>query len=207
MFLAGLIVTLLLALSTFACAFVIAIALVVIKKSGNMILGKIADIYSFVFKSIPALVMIIWIYYALPLFLNVALSPFVAALVALSLNLSPFVSESIISGINAIPKGQYESALLLGMNKIQAMRFVVFPQVLKNIMPDLMGWFVTELKFTSLASIIGLNELLHVSNIIISHTFLPFEVYTMLALIYLLFVGAIEIAVKRSKRINYKVLI
>lgn len=206
-FLAGLGITISLTALTFLFATIIAIILVLMKKSHSSFLNYIAHIYSTIFKAIPALVMIIWVYYALPIFVGVAFSPFLAALFALTLNLSPFIADSIISGINAIPKEQHESALLVGMSKFQSYRFIVFPQVMKNIAPDLLGWFITELKFTSLASVIGLNELLHLSNIIISNTFLPFEVYTTLAVIYLLVVLAIELIFRKITKIKYKVLI
>jgi len=152
-------------------------------------------------------VMIIWVYYALPMLTGLAISAFVAAALALTISLSPFIADSIISGINAIPKEQHESALVIGMSKTQSFRHIIFPQAIRNIAPDMLGWFITELKFTSLASIIGLNELLHISNIIISNTFLPFEVYTMLAAIYLAVVLSMEFAFRKITKINYRVII
>jgi His/Glu/Gln/Arg/opine family amino acid ABC transporter permease subunit len=200
-------VTVALTALTFLFGSIIAIILVLMRKSHNTPLVIIAQTYSVIFKAIPALVMVIWVYYALPLVTGVTLSPFVSGLLALTLNLAPFLAESFISGINSIAKEQYESATLIGMNKIQVYRYIVFPQVLKNISSDLVGWFITELKFTSLVSVIGLNELLHITNTIISNTFLPFEAYTTLAIFYLVIVVLFELIIKKFTKIKYKVLI
>ncbi|MDO8481228.1 MAG: amino acid ABC transporter permease [Nanoarchaeota archaeon] len=207
LFLKGLLMTIILSVISFFVGFCIALVLVSLRKSESKFARRFVAVYSVTCKAIPALVMIIWAYYALPLLIGVSFSPLIASLIALSINISPFIMESIISGINAIHKDQYESARVLGFTKLQAYRHIVLPQVLKNMTPDLLAWFITLIKHTSLVSIIGFNELLHVSNTIISNVFLPFEVYTTLAIMYILLIVCIEILLRKVVKIKYKTLL
>ena len=111
-----------------------------------------------------------------------------AAFIGLSISLGAFVSETIRSGIESIPKGQLESAISLGYSKTQAMFKVILPQTFKQILPNLMGLYIHQIKNTALASVIAVGELLHSANIIISATYRPLEIYTAIAVIYLIII-------------------
>ena len=140
-----------------------------------------------IIKDLPILVILIWLYYVL-LIWGIIISGFTAAFIGLSLSLSAFVSETFRSGIESIHKGQMESAISLGYTKSQAMFKVVLPQTFKQILPNLMGLYIHQIKNTALASVIAVDELLHTTNIIISSTYRPLELYTAIAVIYLIII-------------------
>lgn len=160
----------------------------VLKKSTNIFLSLFSKIYIELFRALPILVLLIWIYYVMPILFNWRVSGFWVAVVALSLHLSAFVAETIRAAIESVPSGQYESGLVLGMRKIQIMWHIILPQAVRNMIPNLLGLYVNELKNSSLASVIAVNELLHRSNILISNTYRPLEIYTTMAVVYLIII-------------------
>lgn len=126
-----------------------------------------------------------------PLFLQILIAYVVfnlpamtAAIVALSLNSSAYVSEIIRAGIDGVDKGQMEAARSLGMTKLQAMRLVIVPQAVKNILPAIGNEFVTVIKESSMASAIGVPELMYAAKLVTGATYSSFEAYTCVALFY-----------------------
>lgn len=183
-FLEGALVTLWLALLSIICGTLLGAILAIVKGGENPVFSWLAHSYVKIFRALPTLVVLIWIYYALPGIIGLRLSPFIATVVTLSLHLSAFVPETIRSAIESIPKGQLESGLALGMTQGQTMRRIIVPQAIRTMIPNLFGLYITEIKNSSLASVIGVNEILHRSNIVISETYRPLEIYTGVALIY-----------------------
>lgn len=177
-------------LTFFAMIFGTALGIVIafLKKSHNQIFSFIAKSYIELFRAIPILVVLIWIFYTVPILFDWQFSAFVAAVIALSLNLAAFVAETVRAGLESIPHNQFESGLALGMPPSQVMLKIIMPQAVRNMIPNLMGLYITELKNSSLASIIAVNELLHRSNILISETFRPLEIYTTVAIVYLIII-------------------
>ncbi|OGI68948.1 hypothetical protein A3A05_02335 [Candidatus Nomurabacteria bacterium RIFCSPLOWO2_01_FULL_41_12] len=167
---------------------VLGAALAFLKKSRNPMFSFIAKVYIEIFRAIPILVLLIWIFYVIPILFDWRISAFVAAVVALSMNLSAFVAETVRAGLESIPQSQSESGLALGMTSRQVTAKIVMPQAVRNMIPNLMGLYITELKNSSLASIIAVNEILHRSNILISETFRPLEIYTVVAVVYLIII-------------------
>ena len=159
-------------------------ALAFLKRSPEKVLVWFASSCVELFRVLPILVVIIWVYYVLPILFNWRLSAFTAAVLALSLHLSAFVAETVRAGIESVPQSQFESAEALGFNRSQIMLFVVLPQAVKNMIPNLLGLYINEVKNSSLASVIAVNELLHQGNLLISNTFRPLEIYTTIAVVY-----------------------
>jgi polar amino acid transport system permease protein len=155
------------------------------KLSKNNFISHPVAILVEVFTGLPLLVLLIWLFYAAPIFSGIQISAFATAVIAISLNLGGFSAEIFRAGIQAIPKGQSEAALMLGLTKIQTLKRIILPQALKIILPPLSGRYIETVKLTSLASIIAVDELLHVGQNLISVSFRPLEVYTAIALIYL----------------------
>jgi len=184
----GVLVTIGLTLFAVVLGTTFGVALTFLKKSRNPIWSYIAKTYIELFRAIPILVLLIWIFYVVPILFNWRISAFVAAALAFSLNLAAFVAETVRAGLESIPRNQFESGLSLGMTSRQVMRKIVMPQAVRNMIPNLMGLYITELKNSSLASIIAVNELLHRSNILISETFRPLEIYTTVAVVYLIII-------------------
>lgn len=160
----------------------------IIRRSSNPVFSLLAKVYVEIFRALPILVLLIWVYYVLPLLSGWHMSAFFAAALTLSVNLSAYVAEAVRGGIESIPKSQFESGIVLGLNHAQTMIRIILPQAARNIMPNLLSLYITQLKNSSLTSIIAVNELLHSANILISNTFRPLEIYTTVAFVYLVMI-------------------
>ena len=157
-------------------------------------LGKMSSIrpirlfstfYIWFIRGTPTLIQIFIIYFGFPQF-GIRLSPFAAGFIALGINSGAYIAEIIRSGMLAIPKGQVESAMAVGIGRRQIMTSIILPQVFRIILPALTNEAITSLKNTSLLSTITVVELTLYSQILIATTFRPFEFYTATALIYLI---------------------
>jgi len=122
------------------------------------------------FRAIPPLVLLIMVYSGLP-FAGVRLDPFVAVALAFLLNNSAYFGEVYRAGIESVPPGQAEAARSTGMSKTQAMVWVVLPQAVRNVLPDLVSNTVEVVKLTSLASVVSLSEMLHQADLARSVTY------------------------------------
>lgn len=147
------------------------------------IINRIATIYVEVVRGIPLLVQLFYIYFALGRFLS--LDRLVAAIAAMSICYGAYMGEIFRAGIQAVPKGQMEAALALGMSRSQALRLVILPQTIRIILPPIGNEFIALLKDSSLVSIVAVSDLLRRGREYASTTFYYFETYTMVALIYL----------------------
>jgi len=124
------------------------------------------------------------VYFGFPQ-LGVKLSPFVAGTLALGISSGAYVAETIRSGLVAIPKGQMESSLALGMSRTDAMCRIILPQVFRIILPSLTNEAISALKNTSLLSTISVVELTLYTQLVIASTFRPFDFYIASAFLYL----------------------
>ena len=154
-------------------------------------LAWFAAVYINVFRAIPQLVFIVYIYYGVSIVTGVNFEPITAGIVALSMQYSAWLAEIFRAGIQSVPKGQLEAALSIGMGRIQAFMTIVLPQAFRNVIPPTGNMAVGMIKDSSLVSIIGVFELLRRTQILISQTFRPFEFYTAIVLIYLLLTLAV----------------
>jgi polar amino acid transport system permease protein len=118
------------------------------------------------------------------MFLGVDLSRFIPGIIALSINSGAYVAEIIRAGILAVDKGQMEAARSLGFNQGLAMRLVVLPQAIKNILPALGNEFVVVIKESSIVSVIGIAELMYNAGIVRGATYRPMEPLLVAAAIY-----------------------
>ena len=156
--------------------------------SMNPYLKGFNRIYVEAFRSIPVLVLILWVYYGLPVVLGISLNPFAAGILALALSDSAFEAEIFRAGIQSIERGQTEAADALGFSYPQKMRHIVLPQAIRRILPPLGNQFVYVLKMSSLLSIIGLQELPRKANELTVTVYRPLEIYTILVLEYLILI-------------------
>ncbi len=195
--LSGLLITLELSALIIAFGTIIGIFLAICKTSENHIIRRISSIYSDFFRTMPFLVMLIWVYYALPIATGIRIGAFETAVIVLSLHLSAYVAELIRSGIEAIPTGQIEAAKMLGLSRLQTMRRIVLPQVFMQLFAPLTGLYIEQIKNTTFASVIAVNELLHSGQILISQTYRPLEIYTAVALLFMIVLVPLAIISKR----------
>lgn len=142
-----------------------------------------AKIYIDVVRGVPLLVQIFFIYFGLGKILN--LERFVAGVVAISICYAAYLAEVFRAGIQAIPRGQTEAALSLGMTKFQLWRHIIVPQTIRLIAPPLVNDFISCLKDSSLVSIIGLRELTRAGTEYYSQHFVDFQTWFLVGLIYL----------------------
>ena len=143
------------------------------------------------------LVLLLWVYYGLPIVVGISLSPFIAGIVSLALSDSAFEAEVFRAGIQSIPKGQRDAARSIGLNKYQAMRLVIFPQALRVILPAIGNQFVYVVKMSSLVSIIGLADLTRKANELVVSVYRPLEIYTFLVIEYLVLILVISYLVRK----------
>ena len=156
--------------------------------------------YVEVFRSIPPLVSIFWVYYGLPILIGVSLEPFPAGMLALSLYGSAFMAEIFRGGVQSIDRGQFEASHTLGLGYFDTMRFVIFPQALRRSLPAVGNQLVIMLKMTSLVSVIGVSEVLRRGNELAVTEYRPLEIYTFVALQYLVLVLIVSAGVRKLEK-------
>ncbi|EPW6543298.1 amino acid ABC transporter permease [Vibrio vulnificus] len=159
-------------------------------------LQRLNRIYVEVIRAIPVLVLLLWVYYGLPILLDVSLDHYWAGIIALTIAESAFMAEVFRGGIQSIGRGQHEAAKSLGLNYWQKMRLVILPQAFRQMLPALGNQFVYILKMSSLVSVIGLSDLTRRANELVVNEYLPLEIYTFLVLEYLLLILMVSQAVR-----------
>ena len=148
------------------------------------ILNFLAKCYVNIIRGTPVILQLMIIYYVI--FASVDINIIIVGILAFGINSGAYVSEIIRAGINSIDKGQLEAGYSLGLNYSKIMRFIIFPQAIKNILPALGNEFITLLKETSVGAYIGIIELTKASDIIASRTYDYFLPLIVVAIIYLL---------------------
>ena len=153
------------------------------------VLRILAAIYADCIRGTPLLVQIFLIYFALPIVTGHRVEPFVAAVAACGINSGAYVSEIFRAGIQAIDVGQMEAGRSLGLSWWQT---IILPQAVRNILPPLGNEFIAMLKDSSLVSVIGFEELTRRGQLIIAQTYGSFEIWSTVAVLYLIMTLAIS---------------
>ncbi|MGF1779469.1 amino acid ABC transporter permease [Vibrio nomapromontoriensis] len=164
--------------------------------SNNSWLKAMNRIYVEVIRSIPVLVLLLWVYYGMPTLMDISLNHFWAGVIALTIAESAFMAEVFRGGIQAISRGQHEASESLGLNYWQKMRLVILPQAFRQILPPLGNQFVYILKMSSLVSVIGLSDLTRRANELVVNEYLPLEIYSFLVLEYLVLILVVSQGVR-----------
>ena len=133
-------------------------------------LRYLMEFYVWVMRGTPLMLQLLFFYFALPM-VGIRLPDFAAALMAFTLNYAAYFAEIFRAGIQAIPKGQYEAAVALGLKHWQMMRHVIFPQVLRVVLPPISNETINLVKDTSLIYILAMNDLLRVARTIVQREF------------------------------------
>lgn len=175
----------------------------VARLANSRLIRGLAAVYVDCIRGTPLLVQIFIVYFALPQLIGHRIDPFMAAVGACSINSGAYVAEIFRAGIQSIDKGQMEASRALGLSWFKAMRFVIMPQAFKRIIPPLGNEFIAMLKDSSLVSVIGFEELTRTGQLIISRTYASFEIWTAVAIIYLVMTIAISrLVALLEKRFN-----
>lgn len=200
--LSGAVVTLQIAALSTSIGIVLGTLLAIAQTSKSKLWGWLVTLYVTIIRGIPMLIQITFAYYVLPQF-GVNLPAFWVAVVAIGLNSAAYVSQIIKAGIRSIGKGQIEAGRVLGLSPLQITRFIILPQAFRVVIPALGNEFITLIKDSSLASVIGVVELTKEGNFIRGRTFDALTVFAAVALIYLIITTTLSILIHWfEKKVN-----
>ncbi|MDU4695467.1 MULTISPECIES: ectoine/hydroxyectoine ABC transporter permease subunit EhuD [Paenibacillus] len=154
-------------------------------------------------RNTPLLVQVFFIYYSLPMMAGISLPAFYAGILGLGLHYSTYLSEVYRSGIDAVPRGQWEAAVALNYSKVDTWRSVILPQAIPPIIPVLGNYLIVMFKETPILSAITLVELLLTAKNIVSESFRVFEPYTLVGVLFLAISYPSSLLIRRlEKRMN-----
>ena len=166
--------------------------------STNKFLSKAAKVYIDIIRGTPLLVQLYLVYFGLATVLD--LNDFVSGVIAVSVNTTAYIAEIIRSGIQSVDKGQMEAARSMGMPKGMAMRQIILPQAMKNILPAIGNEFATLIKETSIVSLIGIHDLMYSSDTVRGATFTVFIPLLMTAFLHFVMTTTIAFFMDKLER-------
>ena len=179
----GLWVTLKITFYSLFLAMIFGLITAIFRLSNSIVAGLVARVYVETIRNTPLLIQLLFNYFVLSPILGI--SPFMTAVLTLSLFEGAYASEIIRAGIQSIDKGQWESADSSGLNKFQTYFYVIIPQAYRFLVPPLTNQSVSLVKDSALVSTIAIYDLTMQGQVIISNTFLTFEIWFTVAVIYL----------------------
>ena len=166
--------------------------------------SQIAYIYIDFFRTTPALVQLIWIFYVLPIVIGINLDPISAGVIALSLNAGAFLAEVFRGGIESISRGQRDATWVLGLSRMQGFVYVLLPQALRRVLPATGNVLIGLIKDSALLTTIAVPELTYQIQTDVARTFRPLELYTALACMYFALTYPLSLAASALER-RYRV--
>lgn len=173
------------------------------QKSSLFVVRWATNAYVTIMRGTPLLLQIVFVYYGLSLANIVTLPRFEAAVLTFILNYAAYFAEIFRGGMQAVNKGQYDGAKVLGFNSIQTMRYIILPQVFKTVMPSVGNEVISLVKDSSLVYVIGLGDLMRAGNIAVARdiTLVPYLMVGALYLLLTVFLTSILRAIEN--RLNY----
>lgn len=184
----GLVVTILLAAGVSILSFLFGLLLAFARLYGPAWLKKVTVFYIDSMRAIPVLVVLVWVYFALPIATGINLPPFWSALFSLSLHLGAYVAEVVRAGIQSVRPGQVRAGLALGMSQSQVMRKIVLPQAFVRMLPSFGSLLSLAVKDTAIASVIAVPELMRRAEAIAGQKYAPVEAYTVVMILFFLII-------------------
>ena len=176
----------------------------ILRLSKNKFTRSINLVYIQFFRAIPLLVLLLWVYYGLPIVFGISIGAFMAGIISLALSDSAFEAEIFRAGLQSVGIGQKDAAKSIGLNKFQEIRFIILPQAIRIILPAIGNQFIYVLKMSSLVSIIGLADLTRKANELVVSVYRPLEIYTFLVFEYLLLILIISYLLRKlEKKLKY----
>lgn len=197
---AGLGNTLKLTVTALAFGVPLGLGLALLRLSRWRLLSLPAGIVVEFFRTTPPLVQLFWFFFALPILIQVEMTPFVAAALTFSIQSAAFFAEVFRAGIVSIDSGQSDAARALGMTGAQSMRRIILPQAVKRMIPAFMERSIELMKTTTLVATVAYADLLFQANELAQKTFRPLEVFTVTALIYFVVIYFASLVVHRIER-------
>jgi polar amino acid transport system permease protein len=188
LFAQGALMTLFLTGSSIGIGLVAGLFLGLAKMSRRPWLRIPAAVFVEVFRDTPLLVLLLWIFYCLPILTGLKIDIIESAILGISIHASAYLAEVYRAGIQSVDRGQMESARSLGMSFWQGMQRIVLPQAVRRMIPPFLNVTADFMKASSLASVVGVWELLRQTSNLIANTWRPLEAYTAVAVAYLLLI-------------------
>lgn len=200
----GAVVTIIISILVVFLGTILGIVLAFAQRSKIKPLAWFSNLYIWIFRGTPMMVQIMIAYALMHIsaptiqigILDVDLTRLIPGIIIISMNSGAYVSETVRAGINAVPKGQLEAAYSLGIRPKNAMRYVILPQAIKNILPALGNEFITIIKDSSLLSAIGVMELWNGAATVSTTTYLPLTPLLFAAFYYLIMTSILTVALK-----------
>lgn len=204
----GALITVLISILVVCLGTIIGVLLAFAQRSRFKLLVWFANVYVWIFRGTPMMVQIMIAFALMHInaptiqvgILGVDLSRLIPGILIISMNSGAYVSETVRAGINAVPKGQLEAAYSLGIRPKNAMRYVILPQAIKNILPALGNEFITIIKDSSLLSAIGVMELWNGATTVATTTYLPLTPLLFAAFYYLIMTSVLTVALKAFEK-------
>ncbi len=197
----GLAASIILALLGIFGAFWIGLAAGLMRLSRKKVVKSISVVYIEVIRGVPLLMLIFWFYFLAPVLLGKSLPEFHCALIAFIVFTGAYIAEIVKAGVMALPSGQMEAARGSGLSHFQAMRYVILPQALRNMIPSFVNQFVSLTKDTSLAYIIGVNELTRTATQVNNRTLSsPTEIFITIAVLYFIICYALTVTSRKMEK-------
>lgn len=155
-----------------------------------------------IFRDLPVIVALIWMYYCLPILLgdNFRLSSFAVAVLGLAVNFGALQAEIFRAGLEAIPAGEIAAARGLNLRRRHILAYIVIPQTFWRSLAPTLGQIVNTIKLTALASFVVVPELYYATGRVIVETFRPLELYTAMAVLYLAIIIPLSLATQRLEQ-------
>lgn len=183
--LGGIAMTLILSVLGILLAFPLSVLMAMARLSPKRLLNWPATAIVYIARGVPLLMLILWVYFLVPLMIGASVPGFITMLCTLVIYEGAFLSEVVRAGIIALPRGQMDAARALGLRKSAAMWTVILPQALYNMIPSILSQFVSTIKETTLGYVINVPELTFAASQINNRLLTkPFEVYFILAITY-----------------------
>ncbi len=199
-FIDGAMFTIILAIFTVIFGVMLGVLLALLRISNNKIFKFIGTAYVEFIRGTPLMVQLFIIYFGLPNLIGFNMPDMAAAVLALSMNSGAYIAEIIRAGIQAVDKGQMEAARSLGMNYAMAMRYIIIPQAVKNILPALGNEFIVVIKESSIVSVIGIGELMYNADTVRGNTYKAFEPLLVAAFMYFIMTFTLSKLMGRFER-------
>jgi polar amino acid transport system permease protein len=188
LFAQGALMTLFLTVSSVGIGLVVGLFLGLARLSSRGWLRVPAAIFIEIFRDTPILVLLLWIFYCLPILTGLKIDIIESAILGLSIHASAYLAEVYRAGIQSVDRGQMESARSLGMSFRQGMQRIVLPQAIRRMIPPFLNVTADFMKASALASVVGVWELLRQASNLIANTWRPLEAYTAVAVTYLILI-------------------
>ncbi len=167
---------------------------------GNLPLSAIGLVYVGLVRGTPIVVQVMFIYFALPVLMDIRVNPITAAVTSIVVNAGAYIAEIVRGAFLSVPKGLKEAGLALGLPNWRVLAFVIGPVAVRRMMPPLGNQFIVSLKDTSLFIVIGVGELTRQGQEIMAANFRAVEIWSTIAIIYLCLIGVLTLALRTLEK-------